>query len=169
MPTNAGVPVAEWTGAAADPADLAGAPYYVGAGHPFPWVDQLAPIGIDQCAANQGQPVPLSYWQRRTVPGPAAIPQPLPVWQVHQNYSRGAGAFTPHFGQVSYNPIGAGIFAPYKLPVIAGPGARYANAAIWFDVQAIGTGLRMNPTVPQETVDALIATAHATYGYATTG
>jgi hypothetical protein len=172
MPMRDGIPLAGgpgWTGADAGPADAAGAPWYVGAAHPFPWVDVVQPIGVDQTAAAQGQPSPLAYWQRRNVAGPPALPQPLPVWQTHAHYDRGAAAFTPHFGIVNYNPIGAGIYAPYKLPVIAGPGARYQAAAIWFDVQTVGTSLRINPTVPQETVDALIATAHATYGYATTG
>jgi hypothetical protein len=171
MPTRAGIPVnaQEWTGAPARPEDNAGAPWYVGAAHPFPWVDVVQPIGVDQTAAMQGQPSPLAYWQRRPVPMRPTAAQPLPVYRFHENYDRGAQAFSPHFGIVNYSPIGAGIYSPYKLPVIAGPGARYAAGAIFFDVQAIGTGLRMSPTIPQESVDALIATSHATFGYATTG
>lgn len=172
MPMRDGVPISGgpgWTGPAAGPADNQGAPWYVGPAHPFPWTDTAQPIGVDQAAAMRGQPVPLAYWQQRNVAGPRQLPQPYPVWQVHAHYDRGAAAFTPHFGQIAYNPIGAGIYAPYKLPVIAGPGARYAAGAIFFDVQTIGTGLRMSPTIPRETVDALIATSHATFGYATTG
>jgi hypothetical protein len=171
MAYNNGTPIAggpQWTGAPADPQDM-GAPWYVGAANPYPWTDIRQPIGLDQTAAMQGQPPPLSYWQRRNVAGPPTLPQPLPVWTYQQPYDRGAAAFAPHYGIVTYNPIGAGIYAPYKLPVIAGPGARYEAGAIFFDVQTGGTGMRFNPTVPQATIDALIATSHATFGYSTTG
>jgi hypothetical protein len=173
MPTNAGTPIGaghpEWTGAPAGSADNAGAPWYVGSAHPFPWVDLQQPIGVDQTAAMQGQPQALTYWQKRPRIGPETVAQSLPYWQVHAHYDRGAAAFTPHFGAIQYNPIGAGIYSPYKLPVIAGPGARYEAGAIFFDVQVLGTGLRQSPTVPMEAINALIATSHATFGYATTG
>ena len=86
--------------------------------------------------------------------------QSFPVWLMSRPYDRGAGAYSPKFGTIPVSPIGAGIYAPYKLPAIAGPGARYQFGAIWFDVQAIPTSMRINPTVPVETVNALIATSH---------
>jgi hypothetical protein len=147
------------------------APYYIGPAHPFDWLtlggNDFA--GVMQSSMMRGQPVPLAFWQKRQIRGPETIPQAAPFYMQSRPYSRGAGAYAPHFGRVHYNPIGAGIYAPYKLPVIAGPGARYQLGAIWFDVQAIPTGIRMNPTVPIETVNALIATSHVGAMYATTG
>jgi hypothetical protein len=73
------------------------------------------------------------------------------------------------FGILPISPIGAGIYSPYKLPPIAGPGARYQLGAIWFDVQTIPTTIRMSPTMPIQSLDALLATSHVSAMYATTG
>jgi hypothetical protein len=135
------------------------------------WVDisgQEA-LGVSPFSAQRGKPVSLEAWQMRTIRGPGTVPQPGPIYLHSRPYSRGAQAYAPKFGVINYNPIGAGIYGPYRLPTIAGPGARYEAAAIWFNVQAVPTTMRMNPTVPVETVDALIATSHATLGYYTTG
>jgi hypothetical protein len=135
------------------------------------WVDvggnELA--GLDQGAAMRGHPGALSVSQRRIVPQVRTTPQPTHFFTTSRNFSRGADAHAPHFGRLHYNPIGAGVYAPYRIPTIAGPGARYQAAAIWFDVQSVPTGLRINPTVPIETVNALIATSHASATYLTTG
>lgn len=160
MPTRAGTPI-----------DDSAAPGYVGAAHPFNWLDisgQEA-LGLAPGATHQGQPKPLSFWQKRIIGGPRPPAQGQPYYVTSPGYSRGAEAHAPHFGQVAYNPIGAGIYAPYKLPPIAGPGARYTFGAIWFNVQSIPTSINMGPTVPIETIDALIATSHVSATYLTTG
>lgn len=161
MPTRAGIPIAN--GAAS--------PGYIGPLHPFNWVDVGGneQLGVQQSSAMRGQPAPLSWWQQRMIRGPASIPQPVPVYFTSPGYSRGAEAHAPKFGQMSYNPIGAGVYAPYRLPTIAGPGATYKFGAIWFDTQVISTSFQGNPTIPIETVNALIATSHVGPSYLTTG
>ena len=161
MPTRAGTPVGNGSAA----------PGWIGALHPFNWIDigSNEQLGIQQSSAMRGQPPPLAWWQQRDVPQVPTTPWAGPVYQTSRGYSRGAEAHFPTFGQISWNPIGAGIVAPYKLPVIAGPGARYVFGAIWFDVQAISTSIQINPTIPIETMNALIATSTVGPSYLTTG
>jgi hypothetical protein len=149
----------------------AGAPGYIGPLHPFDWIDYGAneAMGIMPASAARGQPVPFANWQRRQIAGPGTIAQGFPIWLHSRPYSRGAQAYSPKFGTINYNPIGAGIYAPYRLPTIAGPGARYQYGAIWFGVQTIPTSIRMNPTMPVETINALIATSQVSAMYPTTG
>jgi hypothetical protein len=163
MPTRAGIPVS--------PAYQGGGPGWIGSLNQFNWVDVGGneALGVAQNAAMRGHPEALAWWQQRTIRGPQTVPQPTPVYFTSRPYSRGAEAHAPKFGQLAWNPIGAGIPSAYKLPVIAGPGARYVFGAIWFDVQSIGTSLRINPTIPIETVQALIATSSVGPSYLTTG
>jgi hypothetical protein len=165
MPSIAGTPIG-----AQNPGAVA-APSYIGALTQFDWLtlggNDFA--GVMQSSMMRGQPVPLAFWQMRQIRGPQTSPQAVPFYLQSRPYSRGADAYAPKFGLVNYNPIGAGVYAPYRIPSIAGPGARYQLGAIWFDVQAIPTGIRMNPTVPIETIDALIKTSHVGAMYATTG
>lgn len=142
-------------------------PGYVAAGHPVNWVDigGQESLGVQQVSAMRGQPAFTSWWHKRPRWGPQSIPQAAPFYTHNQPYSRGAAAYAPHFGQLAYNPIGAGIYSPYKLPPCAGPGATYVAGAIWFDVQTAPTSMRFNRTVPIETVNALIATSHVSAGY----
>lgn len=161
MPTRAGIPLG----------DTAQAPYYVGDYHPFNWVDVggLQVQGVQQSSAMRGQPPALAWWQKRIIPNKQTPPQGTPVYLTSRPYSRGAGAHAPKFGVLPISPIGAGVAYPYKLPVIAGPGARYTAAAIWFDVQSIPTSLNINPTVPIETLNALLASSYVGGSYLTTG
>lgn len=149
----------------------AASPAYVGPLHPFNWLDlgHQEALGVEQTAMMRGQPVPFDYWQSRMIRGPGTIAQGMPFYLTSRPYSRGAEAHAPKFGQLAYNPIGGGTYNPYKLPPMAGPGARYVQGAIWFDVQAIPTSLRMNSTVPVETIDALIGQSHVAASYRTTG
>lgn len=151
--------------------DMSQAPFYVGQGHPVNWLDygQNEQLGLQPVATMQGHPPPFAAWQAKQIAGPGTTIQGFPVYLHSRPYSRGAPAYAPKFGVLNWNPIGAGIYAPYKLPVIAGPGARYVFGAIWFDVQAISTSLQLNPTVPVETVNALIATSSVGGSYLTTG
>jgi hypothetical protein len=59
-------------------------------------------------------------------------------------FSRGLAAFVPTFGKVLTNPIGAGIYAPYRTQASYGPPAQYANGAIWWTSQAIPTSVRLS-------------------------
>ena len=139
--------------------------------HPVNWVDWAGSeqLGVSPQAAMRGHPPPLSWWMQRSTPRTPTPPQGVPIWLQSRPYDRGAGAYSPKFGVVPINPIGAGIYAPYKLPPIAGPAARYQFGAIWFDVQTIPTSLNLNPTVPIETIDALIATSSVGPSYLTSG
>jgi hypothetical protein len=162
MPTRNPIPI----GQSAMPVGSLGGPL-----NPVDWIDQASPNGLAgavQSALMRGTPG-TAWWQRRQQRGPATIPQGGPFWLHSRGYSRGAGAYSPRFGVIPVNPIGAGIHAPYKLPVIAGPGARYQFGAIWFDVQTIPTTIRMQPTMPIESVNSLLATSYVAGMYATTG
>ena len=139
--------------------------------NPFNWLDISGSeaMGVQQSAVMRGQPPFASAYQQRQQRGPATIPQPTPIWLTSRPYSRGAAAHAPKFGSLPISPIGAGVYAPYRIPTIAGPGARYTAAAIWFDVQSIPTSLNINPTVPVETLNALLATSYVGGSYLTTG
>lgn len=132
------------------------------------WMD-TAEQGVNPHAAERGQPVPLSWWQKIRLPRKPTVPQPVPIWLQSRTYDRGAAAYAPHFGSIPTNPIGAGVFAPYRLPTIAGPGARYNFGAIWFAVQVIPTSMRIDGTIPIETVNALIAESRVGGTYLTSG
>ena len=127
------------------------------------------PNGVQQGAVMRGTPGALAAYQRRQIGGPQTVAQPGPFWLQSRPYDRGAGAYAPKFGTLNINPIGAGVFSPYKLPVIAGPGARYQLGAIWFDVQTIPTTIHMSPTMSSQSLDALLATSSVAAMYATTG
>lgn len=136
----------------------------------FDWIDGAGnQPGALQSSLMRGTGGALAWWQRRQIGGPATIPQGQPFYLTSRPYSRGAGAHAPKFGALATNPIGAGVVAPYKLPVIAGPGARYEFAAIWFDVQTIPTSIAPSPTMSMDSVGALLATSSVAGMYATTG
>ena len=139
--------------------------------NPVDWLsiahDEL--MGVQQGAVMRGHPGALSAYQRRQIQGPTTIAQGQPLWLQSRPYDRGAGAFSPKFGVLNINPIGAGIYSPYKLPVSGGPGARYQAAAIWFDVQSVPTSVQASPTMSMESLAALIGTSSVSAMYATTG
>ena len=139
--------------------------------NPYDWnsIHHDEAQGMQQSALMRGTPGFAAPYQRRQIPGPGTVAQPGPFYLQSRPYSRGAGAFSPKFGVLNYNPIGAGVQTPYKLPVIAGPGARYQFAAIWFDVQAIPTTLHLPPTQSTDVIQQLLATNHVAAMYATTG
>lgn len=140
--------------------------------NPIDWIDAGSPATIDGAVQGQlmrGTPGVGTWWQKRTPRGPRTVPQGGPVWIHSRPYSRGAGAYSPKLGVLAVNPIGAGVYAPYKLPVSGGPGARYQAGAIFFDVQAIPTSMHFSPTIPAQSINALLATSHVAAAYATTG
>jgi hypothetical protein len=139
--------------------------------NPYDWLS-VGPNetgGIMQGAVMRGHPGALSGYQRRQIVGDQTIAMAGPVYLHSRPYDRGAAAYAPKFGLINYNPIGAGIYAPYKLPVSGGPGARYEMAAIWFDVQAVPTSVQASPTMSMESLNALVSTTHVSQMYATTG
>jgi hypothetical protein len=163
MPTRAGIPV----GQSMQPIGALG-----GALNPVDWIDAGSPGTIDgaqQQPLMRGTGGALAWWHRRPRNGPETIAQGAPFYLQSRPYDRGAGAFSPKFGLIATNPIGAGVYAPYRLPTIAGPGARYQAGAIFFNVQAIPTTMRMAPTMPAGSVEALLATSSVAGMYATTG
>lgn len=169
MPCAQGVPMGAAQGWACDPVgpgDPSPSPGYIGVNHPPNWLDGYGNEmnGVQQSAVMRGHP-PALAWQQQRPAGRHLVPQGTPAWLQSRPYDRGAGAYAPKFGVLTVNPIGAGIYAPYKLPPFAGPGARYQAGAIWFDVQAVPTSVRMSPTMPAEAVSALIAQAHVAAAY----
>ena len=159
MPTNAGFPLT--------PAALPGGPL-----NPIDWIglnaDELH-AGTSQGAIMRGHPGALAFWQRKQIAGPGTVAQAGPIYLQSRPYSRGAGAYSPKFGTLNINPIGAGVYAPHRIPTISGPGARYAFAAIWFDVQTIPTTIHMSPTMPLASVNAMLAQSTVAGMYTTTG
>lgn len=160
MPTRAGIPVMPNN-----------APGYIGPLNQHAWLAQHGNqfAGIRQTAVPRGHPGAFAWWQKRPQWGPSTVAQGRPAYLHSRPFSRGAGAYSPKFGVLNINPIGAGVYAPYRLPTIAGPGARYEWGAIWFDVQTTPTSMLMNPTVPIETVNALIQSSYVAGFYPTTG
>lgn len=137
--------------------------------NPFDWLSLGGSAGADQTGLMRGTGGALTWWQRRQIPGPSTIMQSREYYYQSRPYSRGAGAFAPQFGVLNINPIGAGIYAPYKLPAFAGPGGRYAAGAIFFNVQAVPTSIHMSPTMSMESLNALLATSSVGGMIATTG
>lgn len=165
MPTVAGTPLVG--GMAPGLANMPGSIL-----DPVDWIDAGSPATIDgaqQGPLMRGTGGALAWWHRRTPRGPDTVAQGGPFYLQSRPYSRGAGAYSPKFGVIPTNPIGAGIYAPYKLPVIAGPGARYQFGAIFFNVQSIPTSMHFSPTMPAQSINALLATSHVAAMYATTG
>jgi hypothetical protein len=157
MPTTGALPIPA--------AMLTGGPL-----NPYDWLSLGNETGgIAQGAVMRGHPGAMSAYQRRQIAGPATVAMGGPIYLQSRPYDRGAGAFSPKFGVLNINPIGAGIYAPYKLPVIAGPGARYEMAAIWFDVQTIPTSVQASPTMSMQSLNALISTSSVAAMYPTTG
>ena len=108
--------------------------------------------------AARGYPSPEAPAQRR--PPGSMNPGPQPWGGVYQHYTpyydRGAAAYVPNFGKVTENPIGAGIYAPYRPQASYGSAAQYANGALWWTSQAIPTSI--NPqslTDPEQLADIL--------------
>lgn len=159
MPTNAGIPLTQI------PQPL----WPAGTLNSFDWVDGGNPSGFVQSSFMRGQPPFADAYQRRQGPWSQTIGQPGPVFAHSRPFSRGAQAYAPQFGVLPTDPIGPGVAVPYKLPVIAGPAGEYEFAAIWFDVQTVPTSLLINPTIPIETVDALLATSYVGGMVVTTG
>jgi hypothetical protein len=158
MPTTVGLPV---------PAPLLPG----GALNQYDWLslnfDEVQ--GVQQGAIMRGHPGACSFYQRRQIPQTPTIPQGGPIYLQSQPYSRGGGAYSPKFGVLNINPIGAGVDAPYKLPVIAGPGARYQLGAIWFDVQSIPTTINISPSMSTQSLNALLSQSYVATMYPTTG
>lgn len=134
----------------------------------FDWIDGGNPSGFVQSSFMRGQAPFAAPWQQRRISVPT-VGQGQPYWVQSRPYDRGAQAFAPQFGIVAVNPVGGGVFAPYKLPVIAGPGGDYEFAALWFDAQVIPTSMPINPTIPLETYEALLATSYVGGMIPTTG
>lgn len=158
MPTCAGTPIAGM--GAAQIAALS--PAYIGVNHPEDWTTEL---GADM----RGRPRPLDAHQVRTIRGPQTIPVG-DYWLFHsRGYDRGAQAYAPQFGILPINPIGAGIYAPYKGAPITGPAARYQFGAIFFDVQTIPTSMALNKGMTSQAANMLLAASSVGPSYKTTG
>jgi hypothetical protein len=159
MPTTAGRPIT--------PVDTPRLPG--GINNPVDWIDGAGNLpGALQQSLMRGTPG-MAPWQRRQIPQRPSVAFGREIWLHGPSWDRGAGAFSPKFGVIPTNPIGSGVYAPYRIPTIAGPGARYMFAAIWFDVQVVPTSVHMSPSMSAESLTALIETSHVSAMYPTFG
>lgn len=102
---------------------------------------------------QRGYPSPDEANQRR--PRGSMPNEPIAFGGVYQNetpyYDRGAAGFVPNFGKVTTNPIGAGIYAPYRPQPSYGSSGQYADGAIWWTSQMIPTTVNLQGlTTPEE-------------------
>lgn len=134
--------------------------------NPWDWIDGAGnQQGALQSSLMRGTGGALAWWQRRTQPQKKTIPQAREVYLQGPTFDRGASAFAPKFGTLPISPIGAGVYAPYRIPTIAGPGARYVLDMIWFDVQTVPTSLHISPTMSAQQLNDLIATSYVAAMY----
>ncbi len=93
---------------------------------------------------QRGFPAPGAAGQGRP---PGWTTNEVPFGGAYQNYTkpydRGAAAYVPNFGSVHYNPIGAGIFAPYRPRAYYNQPGQYANGMIFWTSQAIPTSINL--------------------------
>lgn len=139
--------------------------------NPYDWLslNHNEVQGVQQSALMRGTPGGMAAYQRRQIAGPGTTVQGAPIYLQSRPFSRGAGAYAPKFGVLNINPIGAGVVAPYKLPVSGGPAARYEFGAIWFDVQTIPTTVNISPTMTMQSLNALVSQSYVAAMYPTTG
>jgi hypothetical protein len=107
---------------------------------------------------QRGFPSPLSFLQRRPK---GSMPNKPPVfggvdYNWTPDYDRGAAAYVPITGYVLTNPIGAGVYTPYRPQASYGPAGQYADGAIWWTSQVIPTSVNLNGlTNPDELAQLL--------------
>ena len=117
------------------------------------WQNPEAPA-----SGQRGFPSPLAFFQRRPK---GSMPNKPPVfggvgYNYTPEYSRGAEAYVPITGKVLYNPIGAGIYAPYRTQASYGPSGQYADGAIWWASQTIPTSVNLNGLTSPDELAALL-------------
>lgn len=84
-------------------------------------------------------------------------------------FSRGAAAYVPQFGVVPTNPIGAGIFAPFRpRPYYAAPGTYEADQLFWLS-QAIPTTVRLQGLSNADALAAVLGPTYVKAAVRTTG
>lgn len=88
---------------------------------------------------------------------------------VPRRNSMGADGIAPTFGRVMTNPIGAGIFAPWRPRPWYGPSGQYVNGAIWWTAQEISTSVELQGLYDADVIDALLAASSVTGFDVTTG
>jgi hypothetical protein len=121
--------------------------------------------------AQRGYPAPEGRLQSR--PPGSMNPGPQPWGGVYQNYtpyySRGDAAYVPNFGKVTENPIGAGIYAPYRPQASYGGAAQYANGQLWWSSQAIPTSISPQSLTDPQQLAAILSTLQIQGVVRTTG
>lgn len=81
-----------------------------------------------------------------------------PVYVYTPYYDRGAAAYAPNFGKVLSNPIGAGIYAPYRIQASNGQPAQYFNRALFWTSQVIPTSLHLGGLNDAASLKAILGT-----------
>lgn len=94
--------------------------------------------------SGSGIPEPLSDGMVRNPPFGHYIPQPLGRIRPIQRNDWGAAGFTAYqAGIVPYNPIGAGVVVPYRVPTLSGPVAGVQNGTgIYWSSQMTNNGIQ---------------------------
>lgn len=113
--------------------------------------------------AARGFPAPQGASQARprnegVIGASPGVPMPFGAFIVHEHpyYSRGTAAFAPQFGQVSYNPIGAGVVAMNRVQASYGPAAQYENGEIFWTSQAVPTSVNLQGLTDPNVLAAIL-------------
>lgn len=119
---------------------------------------------------SRGQPIPENAAQHRP---PGALQTPPMFGGVSYLetpfYDRGAEAFTPNFGKVLANPIGAGVQVLNRTQASYGSAGQYQNGAIWWTSQEIPTSTNLTGLSDPEEIQALVGDINVYAVVRTTG
>ena len=124
---------------------------------------ELQPVGTDSylqitpASAQRGFDDPMSYLQY-TTRNEQPVPQPFPVLYPTWWPDRGAAGVAPDFGQVTSNPVGAGVQVSAPFDVHArGPAGQYFTDTIFWTNQVIPTSTHMQGLATPEEINALVS------------
>jgi hypothetical protein len=110
-------------------------------------------------ARGFGSPLSEGQSRRGEVVGHlAGDPPPFGEYVTHEYpyFSRGTAAYAPQFGQVSYNPIGAGVAVNNRVQASYGPSAQYENGEIFWTSQAIPTSVNLQGLTDPDALAAVL-------------
>jgi hypothetical protein len=105
----------------------------------------------------------------KALPALAVQPFGRVVYRETPQYSRGAAAFVPGTPIVPTNPIGAGIYAPFRpRPYYAAPGTYEAGTMFWLS-QSTPTTVRLQGLTDVQALAAVLGPTYVKAAVRTTG
>jgi hypothetical protein len=119
--------------------------------------------------AQRGFPTPLSRQQAYPddLMNNSFLSSGLPTPVYTPYYSRGAAAYVQNYGKVLYDPIGSGVYAPYRPQAYYAQPGEYDDSAIWWTSQIVPTNVNlvglnnpdvMNAILGQTLIEAVVRT-----------